>query len=218
MAVVLLDFIDKIFGSSSSIPPSPVSEGAISVVSTSVSPSVVRPLRISLSLGSGLSLTFSDSMNNTSRVSVISVGGGNGGVGVSHGVAVGVVGRGGIVVRVVEAVSVVVGIKELRVGVGLGGRSSLLLFFGIPLPEITISVSRISVVSTPSAVVSAIVSAPSTVVSGMAVIGIPGISGGISLGFGLGLGKDHSGQKQKCQLKKRMKSPIKKFKIFSTFK
>merc|ERR1712038_1368575 len=179
--------IDKIL--CSSIPPSPVSPGAApSVVSASVSPSIVRVLRISLSLGSGLSLTFGDSTNNTSRVGVISVGGGDGGVGVSHGVAIGVVGGGGVVVGVVEAVSVVVGIKELRIG---GGAS---LFFlgggfiglGIPLPEITVSVSGIAVVSTPSAVVSTIVSAPSTVVAGMAVVGIPGIGGGVSLGRGLG--------------------------------
>merc|ERR1719367_472480 len=131
-------------------------------------------------------------MNNTSGVSVVSVRGGNGGGGISHrsgishgSMSIGVV-RAGVSsiaiiwVSVGKSMAVDAGVEDGRVGFSLS----------IRLP-VSVSVSGVPVIST-------IVSTPSkTVVSAVGtVVSVPGISGGISLrlGFGLGGGISQSGE------------------------
>merc|ERR1712047_69799 len=152
-----------------------VSSPSAAVVSIRMSVSVVSVVGISggISLRFGLGITLSNGMNNTSGVSVVSVRGGNGGGGISHGsMSIGVV-RAGVSsiaiiwVSVGKSMAVDAGVEDGRVGFSLSLRFSF--SFSITLP-VSVSVSGVpvisTIVSTPSKTV---VSAVGTVVSGMTV-------------------------------------------------
>ena len=160
------------------------------------------------------SLTLGNGMNNTSGVSVVSVGSNGSSVGHRSGIdsggvvmSISVVRAGvsvSVSIRMDSGVTVSIGVKDG--GVGLGISLGFGIGFSIALPPSTVSiVSRISVVS-------AVVSAPSAIVStipivsvGMAIVSVPGISSGISisLGFGFGCGISQSGKEKNCQLKRK---------------
>merc|ERR1719414_2902828 len=147
-------------------------------------------------------------MNNTSGVSVISVGSNSSSVGHRSGIdsgsvvmSISVVRAGvsvSVSIRMVGGVVVSGGVEDSGVSLGISLGSGI--GFSITLPPSTVSISvRISVVS-------AVVSAPSAIVStivsiGMTIVSVPGISSGISisLGFGFGCGISQSGKEKNCQ-------------------